>query len=78
MFDYPTSCSVLVPKAVWDDSISSRPSGSILTHIQNRKHFDELEASKVVRDIAQALDFLHTKGRSHMSTAILPESKQKI
>uniref|UniRef100_A0A671V8C1 non-specific serine/threonine protein kinase n=1 Tax=Sparus aurata TaxID=8175 RepID=A0A671V8C1_SPAAU len=38
--------------------------GSILTHIQNRKHFDELEASKVVRDIAQALDFLHTKGRS--------------
>nr|XP_020462722.1 MAP kinase-interacting serine/threonine-protein kinase 1 isoform X1 [Monopterus albus] len=37
--------------------------GSILTHIQNRKHFDELEASKVVRDIAQALDFLHTKGR---------------
>ncbi|XP_072245752.1 MAP kinase-interacting serine/threonine-protein kinase 1 isoform X1 [Leuresthes tenuis] len=38
--------------------------GSILTHIQNRKHFDELEASKVVRDIAQALDFLHTKGKS--------------
>uniref|UniRef100_UPI0037E76A07 MAP kinase-interacting serine/threonine-protein kinase 1 isoform X1 n=1 Tax=Semicossyphus pulcher TaxID=241346 RepID=UPI0037E76A07 len=38
--------------------------GSILTHIQNRKHFDELEASKVVRDIAKALDFLHTKGRS--------------
>uniref|UniRef100_A0A8C6WQF4 non-specific serine/threonine protein kinase n=1 Tax=Neogobius melanostomus TaxID=47308 RepID=A0A8C6WQF4_9GOBI len=38
--------------------------GSILTHIQNRKHFNELEASKVVRDIAQALDFLHTKGKS--------------
>ncbi|XP_031174243.1 MAP kinase-interacting serine/threonine-protein kinase 1 isoform X1 [Sander lucioperca] len=38
--------------------------GSILTHIQNRKYFDELEASKVVRDIAQALDFLHTKGKS--------------
>lgn len=37
--------------------------GSILTHIQNRKHFNELEASKVVRDISQALDFLHTKGR---------------
>lgn len=37
-------------------------SGSILTHIQNRKHFDELEASRVVRDIAQALHFLHTKG----------------
>ncbi|XP_061895319.1 MAP kinase-interacting serine/threonine-protein kinase 1 [Entelurus aequoreus] len=39
--------------------------GSILTHIQNRKHFDELEASKVVRDIAQALNFLHTKGIAH-------------
>uniref|UniRef100_A0AAQ4PAH0 non-specific serine/threonine protein kinase n=1 Tax=Gasterosteus aculeatus aculeatus TaxID=481459 RepID=A0AAQ4PAH0_GASAC len=39
--------------------------GTILTHIQNRKYFDELEASKVVRDIAQALDFLHTKGIAH-------------
>ncbi|KAG7283626.1 hypothetical protein CRUP_020399 [Coryphaenoides rupestris] len=39
--------------------------GSILTHIQNRRHFDELEASRVVRDIAQALDFLHTKGIAH-------------
>ncbi|MEQ2292656.1 MAP kinase-interacting serine/threonine-protein kinase 1, partial [Ameca splendens] len=39
--------------------------GSILAHIQNRKHFNELEASKVVRDIAQALDFLHTKGIAH-------------
>ncbi|XP_061744564.1 MAP kinase-interacting serine/threonine-protein kinase 1 isoform X2 [Nerophis ophidion] len=39
--------------------------GSILMHIQNRKHFDELEASKVVRDIAQALNFLHTKGIAH-------------
>lgn len=39
------------------------PTGSILTHIQNRKYFDELEASKVVKDIALALDFLHTKGR---------------
>lgn len=41
--------------------------GSILTHIQNRKHFNELEASKVVRDISQALDFLHTKGRCGQS-----------
>uniref|UniRef100_G3PDP6 non-specific serine/threonine protein kinase n=1 Tax=Gasterosteus aculeatus aculeatus TaxID=481459 RepID=G3PDP6_GASAC len=45
--------------------LSSLPSGTILTHIQNRKYFDELEASKVVRDIAQALDFLHTKGIAH-------------
>ncbi|KAJ3598990.1 hypothetical protein NHX12_032953 [Muraenolepis orangiensis] len=39
--------------------------GSILTHIQHRRHFDELEASRVVRDIAQALDFLHAKGIAH-------------
>uniref|UniRef100_A0A4W4EI51 non-specific serine/threonine protein kinase n=1 Tax=Electrophorus electricus TaxID=8005 RepID=A0A4W4EI51_ELEEL len=39
--------------------------GSILTHIQKRKHFDEREASRVVRDIAQALHFLHTKGIAH-------------
>ncbi|XP_053093891.1 MAP kinase-interacting serine/threonine-protein kinase 1 isoform X3 [Pangasianodon hypophthalmus] len=39
--------------------------GSILTHIQRRKHFDEREASRVVRDIAQALHFLHTKGIAH-------------
>uniref|UniRef100_A0A4W5QZQ1 non-specific serine/threonine protein kinase n=1 Tax=Hucho hucho TaxID=62062 RepID=A0A4W5QZQ1_9TELE len=38
--------------------------GSILTHIQNRKHFDELEASRVVRDISKALHFLHNKGRT--------------
>ncbi|KAM3914783.1 MAP kinase-interacting serine/threonine-protein kinase 1 isoform 2-T2 [Leptodactylus fuscus] len=39
--------------------------GSILSHIQRRKHFDEREASMVVRDIASALDFLHTKGIAH-------------
>uniref|UniRef100_A0A8C6RYI8 non-specific serine/threonine protein kinase n=1 Tax=Nannospalax galili TaxID=1026970 RepID=A0A8C6RYI8_NANGA len=36
--------------------------GSILAHIQKRKHFNELEASRVVQDVATALDFLHTKG----------------
>lgn len=51
------------------------PSGSILTHIQNRKHFNELEASKVVKDIAQALDFLHTKGRS--PSALVQKSKER-
>ncbi|CAF95836.1 unnamed protein product, partial [Tetraodon nigroviridis] len=45
--------------------VSSALPGSILTHIQNRRHFDELEASKVVKDIAQALHFLHTKGIAH-------------
>ncbi|XP_077306853.1 MAP kinase-interacting serine/threonine-protein kinase 1 [Lithobates pipiens] len=39
--------------------------GSILSHIQRRKHFNEKEASMVVRDIALALDFLHTKGIAH-------------
>ncbi|KAF7485151.1 MAP kinase-interacting serine/threonine-protein kinase 1 [Marmota monax] len=38
--------------------------GSILAHIQKRKHFNEREASRVVRDVAAALDFLHTKGDS--------------
>ncbi|XP_078527800.1 MAP kinase-interacting serine/threonine-protein kinase 1 isoform X2 [Lissotriton helveticus] len=39
--------------------------GSILSHIQRRRHFNEREASKVVKDIATALNFLHTKGIAH-------------
>ncbi|XP_078264059.1 MAP kinase-interacting serine/threonine-protein kinase 1-like isoform X1 [Rhinoraja longicauda] len=39
--------------------------GSILTHIQRIKHFNEREASIVVKDIASALNFLHTKGIAH-------------
>ncbi|MEE6487369.1 hypothetical protein FKM82_014874 [Ascaphus truei] len=39
--------------------------GSILTHIHRRRHFNEREASFVVRDIAGALDFLHNKGIAH-------------
>ncbi|CAJ0966736.1 unnamed protein product [Ranitomeya imitator] len=39
--------------------------GSILSHIQRKKHFNEKEASMVVRDIATALDYLHTKGIAH-------------
>ncbi|NXM06897.1 MKNK2 kinase, partial [Tyrannus savana] len=38
---------------------------SILTHIHRRRHFNELEASVVVRDIASALHFLHNKGIAH-------------
>lgn len=45
--------------------------GSILAHIQKRKHFNEREASKVVRDIASALDFLHTKGEGRLSPSLL-------
>ncbi|XP_041745501.2 MAP kinase-interacting serine/threonine-protein kinase 1 isoform X2 [Coregonus clupeaformis] len=44
--------------------------GSILTHIQNRKHFDELEASRVVRDISKALHFLHNKGKTPAHGAV--------
>lgn len=45
--------------------------GSILAHIQKRKHFNEREASKVVRDIASALDFLHTKGMRKLYPSLL-------
>lgn len=41
---------------------SHLPTGSILTHIHRRRHFNELEASVVVQDIASALHFLHNKG----------------
>ncbi|NWU07101.1 MKNK2 kinase, partial [Cephalopterus ornatus] len=41
------------------------PHRSILTHIHRRRHFNELEASVVVRDIASALHFLHNKGIAH-------------
>jgi MAP kinase interacting serine/threonine kinase len=36
--------------------------GTLLANIERRGHLTEREASLVVRDIAQALDFLHSKG----------------
>ena len=36
--------------------------GPLLTHIQQRVHFTEKEASVIIRDLARALDFLHRKG----------------
>uniref|UniRef100_A0ACB8F4C4 MAP kinase-interacting serine/threonine-protein kinase 1 n=1 Tax=Sphaerodactylus townsendi TaxID=933632 RepID=A0ACB8F4C4_9SAUR len=55
--------------------------GSILAHIQKQKHFNEREASRVVKDIAYALDFLHTKGIAHRDLKpenILCESHDKV
>ncbi|XP_014674390.1 PREDICTED: MAP kinase-interacting serine/threonine-protein kinase 1-like [Priapulus caudatus] len=39
--------------------------GPLLTHIQERGHFTEREASVVVKQVAGALQFLHNKGVAH-------------
>lgn len=36
--------------------------GQLLSRIQERIHFSEREASLIVRDLASALNFLHSKG----------------
>ena len=38
------------------------PGGTLLANIEQRGHLNELEASQVVKCIASALDFLHSKG----------------
>lgn len=41
------------------------PGGTLLNNIEQRGHLSELEASQVVKCIAKALDFLHSKGIAH-------------
>lgn len=40
--------------------------GSLLNHIQMQSSFSEYEASLVVRDIANALKFLHDQGKKSL------------
>lgn len=39
--------------------------GQLLDHIQRRKYFTEREAALIVKDVASALQFLHSKGIAH-------------
>merc|ERR1719446_1851240 len=39
--------------------------GQLLDHIQTRKFFTEQEAAYIIRDVASALQFLHSKGIAH-------------
>ncbi|KAL1116937.1 hypothetical protein AAG570_005406 [Ranatra chinensis] len=39
--------------------------GQLLTRIQERIHFTEREAAMIVRDLSNALSFLHSKGIAH-------------
>ena len=39
--------------------------GPLLNHIEKRGHLTEREASLIVKDIASALNFLHSKGMAH-------------
>jgi len=39
--------------------------GQLLDHIQTRKFFTEQEAAHIIRDVANALEFLHSKGIAH-------------
>lgn len=38
------------------------PGGTLLANIEQRGHLSELEAWQIVKCIAEALDFLHSKG----------------
>jgi len=40
-------------------------SGSLFDQISKRGHFTEAEASQVIKELAEALEFLHHKGIAH-------------
>ncbi|KFQ94353.1 MAP kinase-interacting serine/threonine-protein kinase 2, partial [Nipponia nippon] len=78
----PSQCWHRVTVSPHEPLLCFRPAaGSILTHIHRRRHFNELEASVVVRDIASALHFLHNKGIAHRDLKpenILCESPDQV
>merc|ERR1711887_185682 len=39
--------------------------GQLLDHIEKRKYFTEQEAASIIKDVATALEFLHSKGIAH-------------
>lgn len=39
--------------------------GQLLSRIQERTHFSEVEASQIIKDLASALNYLHKKGIAH-------------
>lgn len=55
--------------------------GTLLHRIEQCEHFDEIEAARVVRDIATALAFLHDHGIAHRDLKpanILCETEDKV
>jgi len=50
--------------------------GPLLNHIMKRGRLTEREASLIVRDIANGLNFLHSKGMSHRFVLTIGNSNE--